>query len=451
MSALAQYYLAKSHEISGSDLAASEITDFLKKQGARIFLGPHSSKNVSKDIDLVIYSPAVTQENPEFKEAKKLKIKCQSYPQALGELTKTHYTIAITGTHGKSTTTCMLGLLLQKAGLDPTVIVGTKLKEFGDSNYRGGKSKYLIIEACEHFESFLDYWPKIIILTSVEADHLDYYKNLKNVLRGFRRFILHLPEDGVLVANGDDENIQKIIRGRTSQGGSTSLYSIKQKEAKKLKQILRVPGEHNVYNALSALTVARILKVPDKISFKALSEYRGAWRRFEIRQLAIGDRRFAVVSDYAHHPTEIKATLRAAREKYLYPPKFSGRKLRRARKKIWCVYQPHQYQRTFYLLDEFVKVFSEAIKFDWIEKLILIDIYNVAGREEKKIKERVSSEKLAKKIKTKLKGMTCKKVLYIPTKEKSKDYLKKNLRGGEIIIIMGAGDIYKLISFFVDE
>ncbi|MCK4781912.1 UDP-N-acetylmuramate--L-alanine ligase [Candidatus Parcubacteria bacterium] len=419
VSALAQYYLAKGREVSGSDLARSEITDLLDKKGAEVFIG-QKAKNISQDIDLVVYSPAVQEDNPELKQARKLGIKCQTYPEALGDLTKKHFTIAVAGTHGKSTTSSMLAMVLIKAGLDPTVIIGTKLKEFGNSNFRIGKSKYLIIEACEYEESFLNYLPKIIVLTNIEADHLDYFKNLKNVLKAFRKFIKRLSKNGVLVINEDDKNIFKILDSR----GQVKFYSIKDKESQKLERILKVPGEHNVYNALAALTVARILKVPDKTFFKALSGYKGCWRRFEIKKLVIGHRSLVIVSDYAHHPTEVKATLKAGREKFL-------------NKKIWCVFQPHQYHRTYHLFPDFVKVFSQALEENWIDNLIIADIYDVAGREDKKTKGKVSSEKLIKAIKNN-------KAIYIPSIKKVENYLKNNIKKGEVVIIMGAGDIYKV-------
>jgi UDP-N-acetylmuramate--alanine ligase len=397
VSALAKYYLAKGHKVSGSDLVSSEITDTLKKQGAKITIGKHKATNVPKNAGMVIYSPAVRLNNLEFQRAKKLKIKCLSYPQALGELTKQYFTIAVSGTHGKSTTTSILGLSLTKAGFDPTVIVGTKLKEFENSNCRVGKSKYLIIEADEHFASFLNYWPKIIVITNIEADHLDYYKNLKNLRKAFNEFIGHLPKDGVLITN----------------------KSIDKRAFPKLKKTLKVPGAYNIYNASLALAVARTLKIPDQVSFKALSDYKGCWRRFEEKKAEINNKKIILVSDYAHHPTEIKATLKAAREKY-------------PSKKIWCIYQPHQYQRTYYLFDDFVRVFKRAL----VNKLIITDIYDVAGREEKKIKEKVNSAEIVKAIKKPW-------AFHLP-KEEIIDYLKENLKGGEVVIIMGAGDIYNL-------
>jgi UDP-N-acetylmuramate--alanine ligase len=419
VSALAKYYLKKGHVVSGSDLISSEIIKALRKKGAKIIIGKHKAKNLPEDANLVIYSPAVPKNNPELKAAKKLRIQYLNYPQALGELTEQYFTIAISGTHGKSTTTAMIGLLLTRAGLDPTVIVGTKVKEFGNSNCRVGKSKFLVIEADEHFASFLNYWPKIIVLTSIEKDHLDYYKNLKNILKTYKNYINHLPKNGILVANKNDKNILHITRKIKQKA---KYYSLKQPEAKKLRKILKVPGEYNISNALSALTLARALKVPDRVSFKALSEYKGSWRRFEEKNVKFKTKTCKLISDYGHHPTEIKVTLKAAREKY-------------PQKEIWCIYQPHQYQRTYSLFNDFVKAFRKAP----INKLIITDIYDVAGREEKRIKERVNSEKLARKINKPW-------VIYLP-KNKIIPYLKKNLQGGEVVIIMGAGDIYELVDF----
>src|SRR3990167_8365950 len=237
VSALARYYREKGHEVSGSDLASSEITQGLEKLGVKIAIGESSGLNVAPETDLVVYSPAVQKDNAERLRAKELAIPCKSYPECLGELTKQYYTIAISGTHGKSTTTSMIALLLTKAGFDPTVIVGTKVREFGNSNCRVGKSKYLVIEADEHFASFLNYWPKIIVLTTIEADHLDYWKTLKNLVRGFQQYTTHIPKDGTLIVNKDDKNIQSILKkSKTKIQG----YSLKQKEASVLQRILKV-------------------------------------------------------------------------------------------------------------------------------------------------------------------------------------------------------------------
>ena len=414
VSALAQYYLSKKEQVSGSDLVPSEIAEILKKKGAKVSIGSNKAKNIPLKTELVIYSPAVKKDNPEFKQAKKLKIKLLSYPEALGELTKEHFTIAVAGTHGKSTTTSMLALIMIKAGLDPTVIVGTKLKEFSNSNFRLGRSKYLLIEACEHEASFLNYRPQIIVLTNIEADHLDYYKNMRNVLKAFKAFVSLLSKKGILIGNKDDANISRL--SRKFKG-----YSLKQKKAKQIKKILPVPGEHNIYNALAALTTAQVLKIPDKDTFAALTKYQGCWRRFEI----FTGKDYTLVSDYAHHPTEIKATLAAAREKF-------------PDKKICCVFQPHQYQRTFLLAKDFIKNFSQALNKNQVNELILIDIYDVAGREGGVFKKKISSEKIVAEIKKKNKSKNS--VLYIPTIKKA----EKQLVNKEVIIVMGAGDIYNL-------
>jgi UDP-N-acetylmuramate--alanine ligase len=423
VSALAQYYLAKGHEVSGSDLVASEITNFVKQKGVKVFIG-NFAKNIKKDLDLVVYSPAVKENNKELKQAKKYKIKTISYPEALGELTKEYYTIAVAGAHGKSTTTAMVALVLEKAGLDPTVIVGTKVKEFGDSNFRAGKSKLLVIEACEYDSSFLYYSPKIIVVTNVDKEHLDYFKTFEKVKKAFADFIVRLPADGFLISNLDDQNIPQIENPKIKTFG----YSLGQDESKKLKKILKVPGIHNVSNALAVLQVARILEVPDEITFGTLSEFRGTWRRFEeINPKITKFKNLKIISDYAHHPNEISATLKAAREKY---PK----------KNIVCVFQPHQHQRTHYLFGDFVKILQQAQDNHFVDKIIVTDIYDVAGRETKKINREVSSEKLVKKIGKK-------DVIYLPIKKIEK-YIKENIKSGDVLIIMGAGDIYKLADKF---
>ncbi len=436
LSALARYYLEKGYRVLGSDLAASEITDDLEKRGARIFIGPHRARNLPAEVDMVIYSPAVSESNPELRKARRLKIKCRSYPQALGELTKKYFTIAVCGTHGKSTTTAMVALILVKAGLDPTVIVGTKLKEFGNSNFRMGKtskSAILVIEADEYKASFLEYWPEMIILTSLEPDHLDYFKNFKNYLNAFKKFILRLPKKGILIANGDDENISNLKSQIREKGIEIQIYSLKQKkEAERIKKILKIPGRHNLSNAMAALRAARALKIPERISFEALSQYRGSWRRFQTKEQRIGGKRIKLIHDYGHHPTEVGVTLEAAREKF-------------PQKRIWCLFQPHQYQRTYYLWQEFIEALGQAR----VDELIITDIYDVAGREDKAIKKKISSKKLAEAVNAE-KGRE--KIKYIPSVEEAIDFLRKKIKGGEVIIIMGAGSIYsKFNKYFYEK
>ena len=221
VSALAGYFLSRGHQVFGSDLSASPTTEALKKQGAVIFIGPHKAENLKKGVGLIIHTAAATKDNPELKQAKKLKIKTQLYAEALGDLTRKMFTIAVSGMHGKSTTTAMLALVLENAGLDPTVIVGTKLREWGNMNYRVGRSpstglgagEYLIIEADEYNAYFLNYWPKIIVLTNIEEEHLDFYKGgLRQIMETFKKYVNHLGEDEVLVANGQDKNVMKIAQ-----------------------------------------------------------------------------------------------------------------------------------------------------------------------------------------------------------------------------------------------
>jgi len=424
VSALAQYYLAKGHEVSGSDLVASEITDLLKGKGIEVMIG-NAAENIKEGIDVVVYSPAVPKDNAEYKRALDLGITLKSYPEALGELTKEYYTIAVAGAHGKSTTTAMIGLMLEKAGFDPTVIVGTLLKEFGDSNFKEGKSKYLVIEACEYDGSFLEYDPKIEVITNVDKEHLDYFVDFETVVKTFKDFIAKLPEDGYLVANGDDNNLVGISSGDFT----TEFYSLKDSESTELKKVMQIPGDHNVSNALAALRVAKILKIESEVAIESLSEYKGSWRRFEIfekilnKPNSLNPIRCTLISDYGHHPNEISATLNAAREKYL-------------NKTIWLIFQPHQYQRTHYLFDDFVEVFKNVP----IDQIIITDIYDVAGREEKEITSHINSRMLAEKVdKTNFVYME---------KENAVKFVKENIAQGDVLIIMGAGDIYKLVDEF---
>ncbi len=455
VSALATYYIEKGHTISGSDVAESEITRALAAKGAHIGIGLHRAENVPWDARMVIYSPAVQRENPERQEAERIRERASegarvdlsskaeiqfsvlSYPQALGELTKEHYTIAVSGTHGKSTTTSMIGLILEKAGLDPTVIVGTKVKEFGPStgsgqgsNCRVGKRGYLhkgkpllVIEADEHFASFLNYWPDIIVLTTIEADHLDYYKNIENILRSFQTYVTQLPKDGIIIANKDDKNV---VRVATSSKHFIQYYASKWTAAREMRKILRVPGEYNVSNAHAALTLARALGIPDSISYEALGAFQGTWRRFEIFELKTPVS-YTLVSDYGHHPTEVRVTVEAARAKW---PK----------SQLWLVFQPHQYQRTYYFFRDFSNILARLP----VDKLILSDIYDVPGREESDIKKKVSSQMLMQDIQKRKGKKLAETAIWIPTLDEIYNHLQETLQGGEVVMVMGAGSIYDL-------
>ncbi|MFA6375823.1 MAG: UDP-N-acetylmuramate--L-alanine ligase [Candidatus Paceibacterota bacterium] len=417
VSALARYYLAKGWKVTGSDLAKSEITEALEKSGAQIYPGEKALDGLSPDF--VVYSPAVKSTNAELKEARRLGIKSMRYPEALGELTKKYKTIAVAGAHGKSTTTAMIGLMMVAAKLDPTVIVGTKVKEFGDSNFRLGKSEYLVIEACEYDRSFLNYWPQIIVLTNIEMDHMECYGSESELVHVFEQFADHLPKSGALIACADDANVGKIALRSENKKIETKKYSVLQPEADRLRQIMKIPGEHNIANGLAALAVGRRLNIPDEQIYSSLAEYKGTWRRFDQENGIVAGKKIIVVSDYGHHPTQIKLTMAAARQKW-------------PDKKIICVFQPHQAYRTHILFDGFVDVFKKSP----VDKIFVTDIYKVAGRESDEIVKKVSSQKLVGAV-------NLKEVEYVPQGQIS-ERLDLETKGGEIVLVMGAGNIYNL-------
>lgn len=419
VSGLANYFLAKNYVVVGSDLSINESIENLQEKGAKIYKG-HNKNNVEEDSDLVIYSPAIPKDNPELKKAREEDIEVLSYPEALGRLTKKHFTVAVSGTHGKSTTTCMIALMMIEAGLDPTVIVGTKLDQFDKNNYRIGSSKYLVIEADEWKGSLLNYSPDIITLTNLEKEHLDYYSNLNDLLQTFQEYINNLKDGGTVVYNKEDKNLKKLNLPDSSLG-----FSKKLKVTKKIKASLKVPGEHNLENGLAAYQVGEVLEIDEKMRVTGLSKYTGAWRRFEEKTITINEKDQKIVLDYAHHPTELTATLNGLREKY---PK----------KNIIAIFQPHQFQRSYYLKNKFAESFNDFK----VDKLIVTNIYSVPGRESEKIKKKISSSKLIKGTEADYFNGSLKELAI---------KLKNNLRGDEIIAIIGAGDIYKLENFLEEN
>ncbi|MDD5433701.1 MAG: Mur ligase domain-containing protein [Candidatus Pacebacteria bacterium] len=413
LSGIASIYKQKKWIVSGSDEEKSEITDNLKKTGIKVFIG-HKISNIPPKTDLVIFSEAVPKSNPELKEARKQKIKCLSGAMALAELAQDYFLIAVSGMHGKSTTASMIANILIKAKLDPTFIIGTK------PGSRLGKSKYLVIEADDYQAKFLNYYPDILVLTNIDAEHLDCLKNLSNIMKIFRQYVKQVKYR--IIANKDNANIAKLLKNNQK----TIFFSQKQKgDCKKLKGVLQVPGEHNVANALAALNAARVLGIKDATSLKALAEFKGIWRRFQESSFKIKNLKFKIVNDYAHHPTEIKATFQALKEKY-------------SNSRIWVVFQPHQYQRTFYLFDDFVKIFQQAKNQYGINKVIITDIYSVKGRESQTIKKKVNSQKLVKVINRV-------EAEYLE-KTKVNRYIKEYANSIDVLVIMGAGSIYRLID-----
>ncbi len=455
LSAIARLMKEKGKEVSGSDLSFSLVIDKLEKLGIKIYIG-QVKENISDDIDLVIYTTAIPKNNPELKRAKELGIKTITYPEALGLIFNDKFGIAVCGTHGKSTVSAMAGLLLDDAKLDPSVIVGSIVPRY-DSNLRIGKSKYFVAEACEYERSFLNLYPKIIILNNIELDHTDYYRDLDDMKSAFREFISHLPEDGILICNSDDKEIQnsksqiqnskfQILSFGLGEINNLRGYDIKFESGKtKFKVsynskdlgefVLKMPGLFNVYNALGVIALGLILGISAEIIKKSLANFSGIWRRFEIK----GKYKNAlVISDYAHHPTAVKATIEAARK--FYPDK-----------RIFAVFQPHQHNRTKKLYQDFLKSFDSA------DVLILSEIFDVAGREEVSDQD-VSSPQLIKDIrkrinKKKLEIRNCKLgidfVFYARNLKETKKLIDANIKTDDILLIMGAGDIYKVADELV--
>lgn len=371
MSALARWFKANGYNIEGSDLVKSSTTEELMREGIVVYIGAHDGARISRKISRVIYNQAVPLDNPELQRAKELGIPLATYPQALGELTKIYRTIAIAGAHGKSTTTALVALIMQHAKLGPTVIIGTKLKEFDNGNFRLGKGEHLVIEADEWKGSFWNYFPFAALVTNIDREHLDFYKNFTAVKKSFLRFLGNVYPYGLVVLNKDDKNLSA-LRKRVKR--PIVWYTVNSKEAEAVKKVIKIPGSHNLSNAIGAYTLCRALGIKKSIILSAISMYNGAWRRSEFRGCFEGA---DVYDDYGHHPTEIKATLQGFKEKF-------------PNKKLICVFQPHQRERLKILFKDFVEAFDAA------DDLVLLEIYNVAGREEKRT--RINSQKLARAI-----------------------------------------------------
>ncbi|MEK7086829.1 MAG: UDP-N-acetylmuramate--L-alanine ligase [Patescibacteria group bacterium] len=384
VSSLARWFRTQKWAISGSDSAEGKITLGLKKDGIRVKIG-HKRANLSPETGLVIYSNAVKPDNPEMLETKRLGIPVLSYPEAVGTLTRHYKTFGVAGAHGKSTTTALLSLVLLKAGWDPTVIVGTKLKEFAGRNFRLGHSPYLVLEADEWKGAFWRYSPFGAIITNIDKEHLDFYKNFGNIKKSFLRFIGNIRTGGILVVNRDDKNllalkprIEKIARRSDFRIAWYSADNAPKNFIVRLKRNLSISGRHNLSNALAVYVLTKNLGIPENKILPALKSYRGAWRRMEYRgEIKTQISKIKVYDDYAHHPTEIKATLQAFREKF-------------PERKIICVFQPHQAHRLKVLFKDFTNAFSDA------DILVLLPSYKVAGRDISSRK--YTSETLAKKI-----------------------------------------------------
>lgn len=416
VSSLARYYLSTGATVSGSDMIASEITRALASKGATIIIGSHSPCNIPRETTRVIHTAATAKSNPELKEAKRRKLEIRAYAEAVGDLTRQYRTVTVSGSHGKSTTTAMTSLVMEEGYMDPTVIIGTKMREYGDSNFRKGRGSHLVLEADEWNKSFLHYSPHIAVVTNIDAEHLDTYKTVEHVEDAFSEYLAKVPKDGKIIANADDSRLARVVK---KFGKKVAWYSIKDKEAGVVKPLLKVPGSHNVSNALAALTAGRTLGVAEPDILRALSRFHGTWRRFEQKGMYKGAH---LVSDYGHHPREIAATLAAARERF---------PLRR----VWCVFQPHQHQRLKYLWDDFLSAFDMA------DRVVLLPVYDVAGRETARARAAVNSLKLARGLQERGKD-----AWHTPSFDDARQFLDANIRRGDVLLIMGAGDIYDLTT-----
>lgn len=415
-SAVARLFLAYGKSVSGSDVADSEIVEGLRKEGANIFIGQEIS-SVSKDADLIIYSAAIPAADPKlFGALKELKIPSISYAEALGEISRDKFTIAVSGTHGKTTTTAMLSTILIDAGLAPTVIIGSLMRDpktGARTNFIRGESNYLVVEADEYQRNFLTLSPRMLLINNIGEDHLDYYRDINDIRSAFSELARRMPSDGVIVTDFSDRNAACVVKD--AERAAFDYQSVNQ------PIILKLPGAHNIANAKAALAVSSALGVFPAQALASLSGFGGVWRRFEKRGQTKGGA--LIYDDYAHNPPKIEALLSGAREFF-------------AGKKIIAVFQPHLYSRTKTLFDGFAKAFKNA------DEIIVVPIF--PAREP--FDASISSEMLAKAIGKNENG---KKVLFINSFETIARRLLRSVSSGDVVITVGAGDIYKIIDMIV--
>ena len=396
LSALARYFAHSGYEVSGSDSNDSELIQKLRSEGISVYIG-HTGNYISSSFDFIIYSLAISGANIDFQTAERSKVRMMSYPEALGFITKNHKTIAICGTHGKTTTTAMAYYALKKAGINPTVIVGSLVGGVG-SNFIPGDSDYFLVEACEYKRSFLNLEPTYVLLTNIDNDHMDYYKDRDDVVSAFQMFAEKVKSDGLVVMHDDEWHLLRTDKKIRADLVPKDLIE------------LSVFGEHNRSNAQLVVALGKLLHLSDARVRAGLLEFPGTWRRLEFK----GEDTHLWYDDYGHHPTEIKATLAALREKYS-----------KEEKKIIVIFQPHLYSRTKLLFDDFLLSFDDA------DEVILLPIY--ASREEVDIT--VSSEMLQEKLGDKAK--------FFQTREEAFQYVKsKDI--SSVVLTLGAGDVYLL-------
>ena len=429
MSGLASILLDSGHKISGSDIVTSKITKRLTDKGATIFKG-HNKDNV-EGADLIVVSSAIPESNSEISGARDRKITIIKRAKMLARLMDNKYGIAIAGTHGKSTTASMISLLLERSGFDPTVVVGGELNNF-KNNAKLGKGNHIVVEADESDGSFLELNPQMAIVTNIEDDHLDHYENMENILKDFRKFINNVPDNGRIILCRDCDNVKELVkqyeRSYISYGISTEAdLMAKDIELDKLNSkskiywqgekigdlYLKVAGYHNILNALAAIAVSLVLGISFTEIAKTLDTFQGVHRRMEI--VTITDDNILIIDDYAHHPTEIKATLSSLKNSW-------------QDRRIIAVFQPHRYSRTKLLAKKFGQAFFDA------DCVIINDIYSA---NESPISG-ISGETIFREIKK----THHRQIKYLPSKDDILIYLYEMIKPGDIIITMGAGDIW---------
>lgn len=442
LSAIARYMKAAGKEVVGSDIGPSNVTEGLEVLGIKINYG-QVAENITDNIDLVIRTASISADNPELKAARGKGLKDITYAESLGLIFNGKGGIAICGTHGKSTTSAMVGGVLEDGGIDPSVLVGSIVPRYS-GNLRIGAGNHFVAEACEYSRNFMSLYPEIIVLTNVELDHTDCYPNIGEMKSSFLDFVRHLPEDGKLFCNGDDENAREVaLAAKTEKPGLEVVYFGKSesndfyfknfetasgkarfevvRRGESLGEFrLRIPGEFNARNAMAAIAVGIHLGISAEKIRESLENFSGIWRRFEIK----GEYKGAlIVSDYAHHPTAVSLTIEAAKE--FYP----GRR-------IFAVFQPHQHNRTRGLYEDFLKCFDQA------DEVVISEIYDVAGREEEK-DQTISSLNLVddvRKRKPSLEGH----ISYSKDIEEARRLIEENILPGDVVLVMGAGDIFKI-------
>jgi len=431
MSGLAEILLSEGFTVSGSDKQRSPLTEMLTEKGARIQYGQRR-ENITDDVDLAVYTSAIHPDNPEFLAIREKHIPSLSRAELLGQMMRQYKTpIAVSGTHGKTTTTAMISDILLQGDTDPTLSIGGILKSIG-GNYRVGGPDYFVTEACEYTNSFLSFFPKIGIILNVQEDHLDFFKDLADIRNSFHAFAKLLPEGGCLIINGEIEAYEELTEGLACPVVTFGLqegfdyypsditynnigkpsFTCHGPEGFTLAVTLGMPGAHNIANALPAIALAHRLGIKNDTICQALSHFEGTDRRFDYKGEIGG---VTVIDDYAHHPTEIKATLSAAAH---YP-----------HKSLWCVFQPHTYSRTKAFLPDFAKALSTA------DHVVLADIY--AARETDTLG--ISSRDLLKEITAS--GGDCH---YFPSFDEIENFLLENCTAGDLLITMGAGDVHKI-------